>query len=171
MELRERLEALQEVNERPLIPTTYPMTEDELKERYLDLLQEGFVSHDAAGQLGKTGSWFRGFRSEKSPRYDPEFAACYEEIMAEQGPHREAVVQRARAALMVAVQEGNVRAIEKVLMAYDSDFSFLRPPERSGDINVQNLMIVMKDLPTEILMQARQALEQKRKELPAVIDA
>jgi hypothetical protein len=171
MELRERLEALQEANERPLIPQTYPMSEDELKERYLDLLQEGYVSHDAAGQLGKTGRWFRGFRSERSPRYDPDFARCYEEIMAEDGPHRNAVVDRALAALSKAAEDGNVRAIEDILKAYARDFYFMRPPSQTGDINVQNLMIVMKDLPTEILMQARQALEAKRKELPPVIDA
>jgi hypothetical protein len=146
-------------------------SETDLKAHFLDLVEEGEMPDRAAERLGKTGSWFRRRRSAKSVHYDPEFAAAYDEIMRPDGAHREALVSTARSALVEAAKGGNVRAIEKILMAYDSDFTFLRPAQFGGDLNVENLMIVMKDLPTEVLQQARDALLAKKQgELP-VIDA
>jgi hypothetical protein len=64
-----------------------------------------------------------------------------------------------------------VRAIEKILMAYDPDFQFLRPVAASGDINVENLVQIMPGIPTELLLQMREALRAgQTPELP-VIDA
>lgn len=166
-DLAERLEALKERNDRPLAPTTYEMSDDELKARYLSLLEEGEMPDQAARTLGKTGSYMRGFRSEKSQRYDYSFVEMYEEVMHPEGPHRAALIGIARESLVEAAKSGNVRAIEKILMAYDPDFGFLKPAQFSGDFNVDKLMVVLGDVPTPILQQVRQALE-SQKALPDV---
>ena len=159
-DLAERLETLSRKNDGP--------TSEQLKESYLELLAEGVPQVAAARQLGTTGSHFRRYRSEKSSVYDKAFAARFEEIMG--GEHQEAVVQSARAALIKAAQDGNVRAIEKILMAYDPDFEFLRPAAFVGDTyNVDKLIQIMPGIPTHLLEQMREELL-KQKELP-VIDA
>jgi hypothetical protein len=167
MDLREQLEDLSERSYEATLPATWKLTEDELKERYLDLLEEGFVSPDAAKELGKSGTWFRRRMNPKGTNYDPDFALRYEQIMAADGPHREALVGHARAALVKAAKEGNVRAIEKILMAYDPDFTFMRPAAFVGDTyNVDKLVQIMPGIPTHLLEQMREALLDARKELP-----
>jgi hypothetical protein len=163
MDLAERLADLQSRN--------VPLDEEELKAEYLRLLSEGSTSMMAAAQLGKTGTWFRRRRSESSEHFDPDFRESYEEIMEPNGSHAQALANVGITALVTEAQKGNVRAAEKLLMAYHPDFDFMRPVTSSGDVNIENLMIVMKDLPTEILQQAREALmARKQAELP-VIDA
>jgi hypothetical protein len=171
VDLKERLEALSSRNDEPPIPTTYPLSDEELKTRYLDMLEEGLTQQEAAAQLGKTASWLKGFRNPKSPRYDSAHAEMYEEIMALGGPNRRALGERAFASLVKAAEEGNVRAAEKILMAYHEDFQFLRPVAALGDTNIDKLLIVMDGVPTPILEQAREALlqiQQKQRELPVI---
>lgn len=167
-DLAERLSDLQVLNSQPLSPAEW--SEEALKERYLELLAEGVLPDLAARELEHTGRWFRRFRSEKSERYDYDFSLRYDEIMHPDGEHREAIVQSARAALVKSAHEGNVRAIEKILMAYDPDFNFLRPASAAGDTyNVDKLIQIMPGIPTHLLEQMRAEL-MKQKELP-VIDA
>ena len=164
-DLAERLSALSERNSLPL---TYELNEAEKKERYLEMLAEGFSSPEIAKTMKETGSWFRKFRSKKSPSYDPEFSLRYEEIMG--GEHQEALADLALAAMIQAANNGNVRAAEKILMAYHSDFQFLRPAAFAGDTyNVDKLIQIMPGIPTHLLEQMREELL-KQKELP-VIDA
>jgi hypothetical protein len=170
MDLAERLQALQELNEAPLPHEIPKYSDQELKERFEDLLAEGLTQPEAAKRLGKTATQMRYFRSQKSIHFDAEHAKRVEEIMAPDGENRTAMAENALKDLAKAAADGNVRAIEKILMAYHPDFSFMRPPAFSGDVNVEKLMIVMRDLPTPILEQARDALLAKKRELP-VIDA
>lgn len=160
MNLAERLAALQKVND--------GLNEEELKAAYLERLCDGELPDEAAKGVGKTATWFRRRRSEKSVHYDFEFAERYEEIMHPDGEHRAALIQRARSALVDAASSGNVRAIEKILMAYDPDFQFLRPPAFAGDTyNVDKLIQIMPGIPTPLLQQVREALVQQRE----VVDA
>lgn len=163
-DLAERLEALASRNENPPVPDD----EESLMRAFCDLLREGFTPPQAAERLGKSGSWFRRRRNPQGTNYNEGFAREFEEIMAPDGEHREALVDSARDALLEAAKGGNVRAIEKILMAYDPDFQFLRPPQFAGDVNIDKLMIVMKDLPTEILQQAKEAILARQRELPAI---
>lgn len=143
----------------------------ELKDQYLDLLEEGELPDAAARKLGKTATWFRARRSQNSIHYDPDFEDEYERIMHPDGPHRSAIVQKAREALMEAAKNGNVRAIEKILAAYDPDFAFMRPPAFAGDTyNVDKLIQIMPGIPTHLLEQVREELVRQQKELP-VVDA
>lgn len=169
--LSERLASLQERNQEPLPQEPLPpSTEEEVKERFLDYLREGWPPPEAARRCGRTGTWFRRRRSPGSSHYDPEFADRYQEIMRPGGEHQQALVENARAALMEAARLGNVRAIERILMAYDPDFEFLRPAHwRGGDVyNVDKLVQIMPGIPTELLEQMIAALEQKR-ELPQAL--
>lgn len=171
-DLSERLAALKATNEGPLPPpdppATWDWTDDQIKDAYLELLAEGYTPPHAAREVGKTGRYMRGFRSEKSPRYDPEFAERYDEIMRPDGEHRAAIVELAREELVKAAQSGNVRAIEKLLMAWDPEFSFLRPAAFTGDVNIDKLMVVMRDLPTPLLEQVREQIVSQRKALPDI---
>lgn len=169
-DLAERLDALRELNAIPLdLPTTYDLTEDELKERFLDLVQSGYIPPEAAEQLGKTGSWFRKFRSPKSHVYDAEFAERYEAIQDE---HKEALRGRLEKAGIEEALRGNARLIEKWLMVLNSPgWEQFRPQNFQGEINIERLQLLLPDIPTEMLQQMREVIVQNRqKELP-VIDA
>ena len=165
-DLAERLHDLKERNAAPLEPT---YTDEEAKEAFLGLLAEGWPPPQAAAKAQRTATWFRRRRSEGAFNYDAAFAERYEEVMHPEGEHRAALVENARAALIEAAKSGNVRAIEKILMAYDADFHFLRPAAFQGDVNIENFVQLMPGIPTELLLQMREALV-KAKELP-VIDA
>jgi len=148
-----------------------PPTEEELKAEYLRLLSEGHTSMMAAKKLDKTGTYFRKFRSEASETFDAGFRDAYDEITAPGGLQNQGYASVGITALVEQAQAGNVRAAEKLLMAYDPHFDFMRPASFSGDVNIENLMLVMKDLPTDVIEKARQhILEKKQRELP-VIDA
>jgi len=164
-DLAERLSALKELNEQPLIEE---WSEEQLKDEYLRLIEQGEVPDEAARQVSKTATWFKRRRNPKSEHYDKEFTSRYDELMRPDGEHRAAVVQKVRAALIKAATEGNVRAIEKVLMAWDSEFSFLRPAAFAGDTyNVDKLIQIMPGIPTHLLEQMRAELV-KQKELPVI---
>jgi hypothetical protein len=91
--------------------------------------------------------------------------------MDPEGEFRSALIDSARSWLADAAKNGNVRAIEKILMAYDPDFQFLRPVSANTEVNIENFVQLMPGIPTEMLQQLKQALlESKQKELP-VIDA
>jgi hypothetical protein len=173
MDLKERLENLTALNEVELPKAEINpafLTEDEIKVRYLSLLAEGHMQPEAARRCGKTGKQMRAYRSEKSPRYDREFSERYEEIMAPGGEFEESISQIAEHALIDAAKSGNVRAIEKVLMAYHAKYEFLRPTAFTGDTyNVDKLVQIMPGIPTPLLEQMREELL-RQKELPAVID-
>ena len=139
-ELSERLDALKQKND--------GKNEQELKDAYLERVAGGEMPEHAARELGKTSTWFRRRRSTNSMHYDHDFAERYEEIMHPEGEHRAALVQKLRSDLMAAASNGNIRAIEKGLMAYDPEFAFLRPVAFAGDFNVDKMMVVMKDIPT-----------------------
>ena len=175
-DLAERLSDLASRNAQPIADVVIEglgevWNDEDRKDAYLFLLAEGFMPPQAAKKLGTTGTYMRRFRNPVSQKYDKGFAQRFDEIMAPDGEHRTIVAQNTRTAMYEAALGGNVRAQEKILMAYDPEWSFLRPAAVQGDVNVENLMIVMKDLPTEIIQQARDALAAKmQRELP-VIDA
>lgn len=167
MDLRERLQALHEQNEESLAPATWEMSEEQLKDAYLELIADGVVPDMAARKLKKTATWFRRRRSPESAHYDEDFALRYDLIRRAGGEYEEALAQRAEAALFRAAEEGNVRAAEKILMAYHPNYSFLRPPGFSGDVTIDKFIQIMPGIPTELLQQMREALA-RQKELPDI---
>lgn len=173
MDLAERLEALAQRNSEPLpVPDTWDLTDEELKERYLELISDGVVPDAAARHLKKTGSWFRKFRNSQSSSYDEDFALRYDLLRRPGGEYTEALSERALAAMVKAAEDGNVRAAEKILMAYHPHFSFLRPAAFAGDTyNVDKLVQIMPGIPTHLLEQMISALEEEKRLALPVVDA
>jgi hypothetical protein len=163
MDLAERLEALKRQNDGP--------TEEDSKELFLEALTRGVFPHEAAKSAGRTVTWFRHRRSPRSQHYDVDFHMRYDEIMDPDGDFKAALIDQARSWLAKAASDGNVRAIEKILMAYDPDFQFLRPVSAHSEVNIEHFVQLMPGIPTAMLEQIRDALlEAKQKELP-VLDA
>lgn len=164
MDLKERVEALAARNEQPI-----PYTDEKAKVAFLEFLEEGLLPVEAQRRVNRTGRWIKSRRNPKATTYDAEFHRRYEEVMASE--HQLALQGRLRELLIKEAEKGNVRAIEKLLMAYDPDFSFLRPQGFQGDINIERLQVLMPQMPTELLEQMRESiLAAQQKELP-VIDA
>lgn len=168
MDLAERLEALSQANAEPL---KVPISDEEAKEVFLSALEEGKTIPEAASKTGRTATWFRRRRNPSSRNYDASFSDLFDAIMAPDGANREALTLRAFTSLVKAAEDGNVRAAEKILAAYHHDFNFLRPAIVQGDVNIEKLMVVMRDVPTDVLEQVRTALEQKQQSALPVIDA
>lgn len=170
-DLAGRLDALAELNRVPLPDRAdlnpALMSDEMLKDRFLEALSHGISPAEAAKALGKTGTWFRRRAKPKSVHYDEDFAERYDAIMAPDGEYRAAIVDNARADLVKAAREGNVRAIEKILMAYDPDFQFLRPQAATGDVNIDKVLVLMNDLPTPVLEQVKRAYLEGHRALPA----
>lgn len=162
-DLAERLEALSERNSEEL---KVPISDQEAKDLFLSALEEGKTIPEAATEAGRTATWFRRRRNPSARNYDVDFSNAFDEIAE---PHREALALRAFTALVKAADEGNVRAAEKILAAYHPDFGFLKPALVQGDVNIEKLMVVMRDVPTPLLEQVAAALEAKKTpELPFI---
>lgn len=170
MDLAERLEALRERNDAPVPDETPIYTDAEAKDVFLSALEEGATIPEASKRAGRTATWFRARRKPGARVYDVDFSLAFDEIMAPDGPNREGLTLRIFTALVRAAEEGNVRAQEKILAAYHTDFHFLRPVPLQGDTyNVEKLVQILPGVSTETLMAMREELLAQR-ELPEVID-
>lgn len=168
-DLAERLEALSSRNAEELPKTSLYYPDDKAKELFLVALEEGKTIPEAAKEATRTASWFRRRRNPSARTYDADFTRLYDEIMEPGGSNRENLALRAFTALVKAAEEGNVRAAEKILAAYHADFGFLKPALVQGDVNIEKLMVVMRDVPTPLLEEVAAALEAKQKpELPFI---
>jgi hypothetical protein len=156
MDLAERLAALSSRNDEPL---ERDYSDEEAKEAFLELLAEGFTPPKAAKMVGRTATWFRRRRNPEGAHFDPEFRDAYERVMAPDGENRAAIVEDARTALIEEAKRGNVRAIEKLLMAFDPEFSFMRPAQFQGDLNIERFQVLLPQIPTELLLQMKEALQ------------
>lgn len=164
-ELAERLAELSERNGEPL-PADQPVyTDSEAKDVFLSALEEGKTLPEAASLAGRTGTWFRRRRKPDSRNYDVDFSLAYDEIMAPDGSHREGLGLRGLTNLAKASDEGNVRASEKLMAAYHSDFPWLRPALVQGGLNVEQLQVFFGELPLAKLLELKEA---RMKELPVV---
>lgn len=170
MDLAERLEALQALNERPLPSQEPSYTDDEAKDVFLSALEEGRTVPEAAKAAGRTSSWFRRRRNPKARTYDVDFSNHFDEIMVSGGPNQEGLALRAFTALVKACEEGNVRAAEKILGAYHPDFGFLRPQITNGTWNVDQLQVFFGELPLSKLLELKEARERERMKELDVID-
>jgi hypothetical protein len=167
-ELAERLEALASRNAEPMPSETPVYTDEEAKEVFLSALEEGKTIPEAAKLAGRTATWFRRRRRREAQNFDVDFAERFEEIVGEGGPWREAICLRMLTAMVVAGENGNVRAQEKLLATYSREFSWLKPALVQGGINVEQLQVFFGELPLEKLLELKAAREQARRELPVI---
>jgi hypothetical protein len=173
-ELREHLSALSERNVQPLRDVAElgleSMDDEERKARYLDALADGLTPGEAAEKVGSTSTRMRRFRNPRASRYDEGFTAAYEEIMAENGEHREALLQRLRKAAIEEALRGNARLLEKWLMILDPEWAPFKPQNFQVQVNVEQLKVMLPFASNETLDRMIREAE-GAKELPPVIDA
>jgi hypothetical protein len=162
-DLAERLEDIQNRNN--------GYSDEEAKRCFLEFLCEGETITQAARHAGRTATWFKRRRNPEGANYDPEFTQEYEKVTAPGGEYKYALVESLVDDMVAASRSGNVRASEKLLMAYSEDFAFMRPQVAQGDWNIDKLQVYLPNVSTETLLTMREELLKARQaELP-VIDA
>lgn len=138
----------------------------QLKDDYIDMIVNGYKPDVAAKQLGSTGTQFRKCRSEKSVHYDEDFAQRFADAIISD-EHSTAFLERVRGKVAeLALEEGNVRLLEKLSMIYDPAWEPLRNPNLQVNVNVL-LEQAAPSLTRPELERLREALleAQKRKEI------
>lgn len=109
---------------------------EELKDDYIDLILNGYKPDVAATRLGSTGTQFRKCRSSNSQWYDEEFALRYADAIVSD-EHATAFLERIRGKVAeLALEDGNVRLLEKLSMIYDPAWEPLRNPNLNVNVNV-----------------------------------
>ena len=145
------------------------LSDDQAKERFLELLCDGVPIGKAGKVAGRSATWFRRRRNPAGANYDKAFTEEFDRITAPGGEYKSALADDAFTGMMEAAKSGNVRAQEKVLAAYAADFAFLRPQAATGTLNVEQLQVFFGELPLEKLLELQEARQSaKMKELPVI---
>ncbi len=151
-----------------------PIDED-MKERFLDLIAEGHTRQEAAEALGAAPRQFRALCSQKSHRYDAEFARHYAKLTEPDGEHHTALVERLRSAGLSRALRSSDRLLEKYSVIYDPDWAVHKPTSMQINFNnVEQLAVVLPELTDDELqgLKARIEANKRIKEIgPPDIDA
>jgi len=158
MDLAERLADVERRNEQ-----SGGVSDDEAKERFLELLSEGLTVSEAGKQAGRSATWFRRRRNPDGSNYDEAFSEAFSRAT---GENRAAIVEDVFTAMVKAAKEGNVRAQEKILAAYSEEFSFMKPQIAQGPVNVEQLQVFFGELPLAKLLELKEARDAAR--LPVI---
>ncbi len=144
-----------------------PIDED-MKERFLDLIAEGHSRPEAAKALDASARQFRAMCNPKSRSYDEEFARQYEVLTEKGGEHDTAVAERLRAAgLDRAINRGSDRLLEKYSVIYDPDWAVHRPQAMQINFNkTEQLAVILPELSTEEILELRARIENGIGQLP-----
>lgn len=148
----------------------YEEITDDLKERFLDLVANGYTRPEAASALGANARQLRSCCNPKSHRYDDQFAKEYARLTEKDGEHHAAYVERLRAATLERALRSSDRMLEKLNVIHDPDWAVHKPQSMQINFNIDEIRAEFSQLPDAAL---QQYVEQKRKELEAgdVIDA
>jgi hypothetical protein len=150
--------------------THYTEIDDDLKERFLDLVAQGYTRPEAAKALGANPRQFRACCSPKSHRYDPVFAKEYARITEPDGEHETGLVERLREAGLERAIRSSDRLLEKYSIIHDPDWAVHKPQSMQINFNIDEIRAEFAQLPTEAL---QAYVERKQRELEAgdIIDA
>jgi hypothetical protein len=158
----------------PMEGTYYAPIDAELKERFLELIAEGFIRPEAARKLEQTGTRFKRICNPDSQHYDADFAKRYDELTRAGGEHRRNFQERLEALALKYAEEGQARLIEKLLVIHHPEWEALRPSNFKMEVSIEKLAVLLPGLSTETLDSVIQELESRKPELralPDVIDA
>jgi hypothetical protein len=134
----------------------------ELKAEFLEMILDGYKPDVAATLLGSTGTAFRKHRSTNSQYYDEEFAHAFADAIASD-EHGTAFLERLRGKISeLALEDGNVRLLEKLSMIYDPAWESLRNPDVNVNVNVL-LQQAAPALSRDELERLREALVEAKK--------
>lgn len=141
--------------------TAADITEAE-KVEFLQLIRQGYNRQEAAGALHYRARVWRSLCSPESRHYDEDFANAYAD--AKGSPEtRLNMVERLREEGFRRAMIDSDRLLEKYLMVFDPEFAVLR----QKDVNVNIRAVIQqqfRDLPTELLEQLLQHLDQQAAE-------
>ena len=131
------------------------------KVQFLQLARQGYNRQEAAEALGYSARPWRAITSTASPYYDEEFANAYAEVRG--SPEAKLnFLERLREETTRRGLMDSDRLLEKLMMVHDPDWQVLRQKDVNVDISVV-LQQRFKDLPTPLLKQLLDALDQTEK--------
>ena len=144
----------------------YEEITDDLKERFLDLVANGYTRPEAASALGASARQLRACCNPQSHRYDNAFAKEYARLTEKDGEHHAAYVERLRAATLERALRSSDRMLEKLNIIHDPDWAVHKPQAMQINFNIDEIRAEFAQLPDEAL-QAYVAQLQRQKELEA----
>jgi hypothetical protein len=145
-----------------------PVTDD-LKEKFLELIESGYTRPEAASALGTSARVMRAICNPASYRYDEDFARRYERLTEKGGEHRAALIERLEAAAIERGVRNSDRLLEKLLMTYHPNWKIHRPQGIRMDVKVDEIKMLFAGMSDETLRQVISEYE-RQKQLTAPDD-
>lgn len=154
--------------------THYEEITDDLKQRFLELVGQGYTRHEAATALGASPRQLRACCNPNSYHwYDETFAKEYARITEPDGEHHAGLVERLRSAGIERALRSSDRLLEKYSVIYDPDWEVHRPQSMQINFNIDEIRAEFAQLPDEALQAYVAQLQDRQKQLEAgdIIDA
>ena len=144
-----------------------PLTDD-LKEKFLDLIAQGYTRPEAAAAVDSNARVFRSLCNPQSHRYDEDFHRRYTKLTEKDGEHHHALVERLENAAVERAIRSSDRLLEKLLINKSPEWAIHRPQAMQINFKSEQMAVMLPELSTETLERARQDLleSKKMKELP-----
>lgn len=143
--------------------TGYTEIDDDIKERFLDLVAQGYTRPEAATALGASARQLRACCNPQSHRYDKRFADEYARITEPEGEHHAGLVERLRAAGIERAIRSSDRLLEKYSIIHDPDWAVHKPQAMQINFNADKMQMLFPSLSTETLEQMARELEEKQR--------
>lgn len=148
-----------------------PITE-EVKERFLDLIAQGYTRPEAAAALDTSARQLRALCNPASHRYDENFHRCYQQITAKGGEHEHALAERLESAAVERGLRSSDRLLEKLLVVYHPEWKVHRPQGMPQlNVNIDEVKMLFQSMSDETLQRVIAELESKEQPALPVIDA
>jgi hypothetical protein len=142
---------------------SYEPIDQYLKDRFLELLEQGYKPDEAARMLDQTGTRFRRLRNPDSVSFDEAFSLRYDEITKPGGEHETNLAERLEAAAIERGIDKSDRLLEKALVVYNPKWRVFRPANIQLGINIEQLKVMLPFVSDETLdRMIREAEAQKQ---------
>ncbi len=139
--------------------------DEEMKEKFLDLVANGHTRPEAAAALDASPRQFRSLCNPQSHRYDEEFHRRYDKLVEKDGEHHSALVERLHTAAVERGLRSSDRLLEKLLITYHPDWAIHRPQAMQINFNIDEIRATFSELSDDTLQTMIHELEQKKREL------
>jgi hypothetical protein len=147
---------------------TEPLT-DELKDRFLDLIESGYTRPEAAEAVGSTARIMKSICNPESHRYDENFARTYHSLTRKGGQQEEMMAERLQDEAIRRGLRSSDRLLEKLLAIYHERWEIHRPQALRMDIQIDEIKMLFSGMSDETLQTVIRELESK-KQLQAAPD-
>ncbi len=151
-----------------------PITDD-VKERFLDLIEAGHTRPEAAAAVDQSARVFRSMCNPASHRYDPGFAEAYAELTKKDGAFDNGMLERLEHAAFERAIRSSDRLLEKLLIIYSPEWKIHQPQAMQINLNIDEIRATFGELSDETLQQMMAELETKKMkqlEMPVIdVDA